>query len=63
MRGLSLAPGVATGVSNAAVDGPFLIEPEPGQAPWLLILDRRHLRRLIATLLRRDERAVPAQNG
>lgn len=51
MLDLTLAPGVATGVSNEATDGPFLIEPELGQAPWLLILDKRHLRRLIAAVM------------
>jgi hypothetical protein len=51
MLDLTLEPGVATGVSNEATDGSFLIEPQLGQAPWLLILDRRHLRRLIAALM------------
>ena len=30
--------------SNAAVDGPFSIAPEPrAKAPWLLIVDRKYL--------------------
>ena len=49
LDGLTLAPGVLTGSSNAAVDGPFAITPEPGsEAPWLLILDGRHRAGLIA---------------
>jgi thiamine pyrophosphokinase len=44
LDGLRLAPGERSGTSNEAVDGPFRIEPEPrAQAPWLLILDRKHL--------------------
>lgn len=44
LDGLKLAPGARSGTSNEAVDGPFRIEPEPrARAPWLLILDRRHL--------------------
>jgi thiamine pyrophosphokinase len=38
-----LAPGERTGTSNEAVDGPFRIEPEGRQRPWLLILDRKYL--------------------
>lgn len=49
---VKLAPGVRTGTSNAAITGPFLIQPEEGMhAPYLLILDRRHLFRLVAQLL------------
>jgi len=38
-----LAAGERTGTSNEAVDGPFRIEPEGRQRPWLLILDRKYL--------------------
>jgi thiamine pyrophosphokinase len=38
-----LAPGERTGTSNEAVAGPFRIEPEGRQRPWLLILDRKYL--------------------
>lgn len=49
---IRLAPGERTGTSNAATLGPFSIDPEPGaESPWLLIVDRRHLPRLIAQLL------------
>lgn len=43
-----LAPGVRTGTSNAAIDGPFTIVPEEGiAAPYLLILARSHLMGLV----------------
>lgn len=49
---VKLAPGVRTGTSNRALTGPFAIHPEEGiHAPYLLILDRRNLLRLIAQLL------------
>ena len=48
---VKLAPGVRTGTSNAALQGPFTIVPEEGiHAPWLLILDRKHLMGLIEVL-------------
>jgi thiamine pyrophosphokinase len=47
---LLLAPGVRLGTSNAATDGGFTITPRPDQPPWLLILDRRHLKGLLAAL-------------
>ena len=51
LDGLTLAPGLRTGTSNAATAGDFTIVPEPEQAPWLLILDSRHLGALVAVLL------------
>ncbi len=49
LDGLKLAPGERSGTSNAAVDGPFRIEPEPrSRAPWLLIVDRSHLLAMVA---------------
>ena len=49
---VKLAPGVRTGTSNEALEGPFTIVPEEGvHAPYLLILPRRHLMGLIAKLL------------
>lgn len=49
---VKLAPGLRTGTSNEALTGPFTIVPEEGvHAPFLLILERRHLPRLIAQLL------------
>lgn len=47
-----LAPGERTGTSNRALEGPFVIVPEEGMhVPYLAILNRRHLLRLIAHLL------------
>lgn len=43
LDGVKLAPGERTGTSNEAVDGPFRIEPEGRQRPWLLVLDRKYL--------------------
>lgn len=52
LAGISLAPGVRTGTSNAATAGPFSITPEEGvPAPWLLILDRKHLVALVTQLM------------
>jgi len=49
---VALAPGVRTGTSNRAVTGPFTIQPEEGiHAPYLVIMERQHLFRLIAQLL------------
>lgn len=49
---VKLAPGIRTGTSNSADLGPFTIVPEEGiHAPWLLILDRRHLMALVEQLL------------
>jgi thiamine pyrophosphokinase len=49
---LKLAPGVRTGTSNRATNGPFSITPEEGiHVPYLVIIDRRHLLRLIAHML------------
>jgi thiamine pyrophosphokinase len=50
LDGLLLAPGIRTGTSNVAVAGPFSITPEPGQAPWLLVLVKRYLLVLIRAL-------------
>lgn len=48
---VTLAPGVRTGTSNEATVGPFTVVPEEGMhAPYLLILDRRHLMPLIEAL-------------
>jgi thiamine pyrophosphokinase len=48
---VSLAPGVRTGTSNRALQGPFTIVPEEGMhTPYLLILDRRYLLALIEQL-------------
>jgi thiamine pyrophosphokinase len=49
---VKLAPGVRTGTSNRAIEGKFEIYPEEGiHAPYLLILDRKYLMRLIAEIL------------
>jgi thiamine pyrophosphokinase len=54
LDGLTLAPGLRTGTSNASITGSFSITPQPDQAPWLLILGRHHLPRIIAAALKRD---------
>ncbi len=52
LDGLTLAPGVRTGTSNVADNGPFTITPKKGKkAPWLLIVDHRNLMPLIDQLL------------
>lgn len=57
---VKLAPGVRTGTSNSADLGPFTIVPEEGiHAPWLLILDRRHLMGLVEQLLKQKPRLSP----
>ncbi|WDR01146.1 thiamine diphosphokinase [Devosia algicola] len=44
LDGLTLAPGVLTGVSNAGLGGDIIIEPMAGElSPWLLILDKARL--------------------
>jgi thiamine pyrophosphokinase len=50
LDGLLLAPGIRLGTSNVAADGPFTITPQPNQPPWLLILDRSHLRSLLTSI-------------
>lgn len=52
LDGLTLAPGLRTGTSNAATEGPFSIVPEAASTgPWLLILKRSYLMALIDRLL------------
>lgn len=54
---VTLAPGVRTGSSNAAIDGPFTLVPEEGvHAPFLLILDRSHLLPLLTVLMEEARR-------
>ena len=49
LDGVTLAPGRRTGTSNAAVKGIFSIVPGAVEmSPWLLILSRHNLQRLIA---------------
>jgi hypothetical protein len=38
-----MAQGKAIGTSNLATEDRIVIEAEPGQDPWLLILDRNLL--------------------
>jgi thiamine pyrophosphokinase len=48
---LRLAPGIRSGTSNTAVEGPFSITPEEGEVgPFLLIVGRQHLMSLIDAL-------------
>ena len=52
LDGLKLAMGERIGTSNSATDGPFTIEPESRtKAPWLLVVAKEHLFRMIDTLL------------
>jgi thiamine pyrophosphokinase len=43
LDGLDMAQGKAIGTSNLATEDRIVIEAEPGQDPWLLILDRNLL--------------------
>lgn len=53
LDGLILAPGIRTGTSNAAVEGPFSIQVFEGdQAPWLLLVEGHNLDALIDRVLR-----------
>lgn len=52
---VTLAPGVRTGTSNEATEGPFTLVPEEGiHAPYLLILERGYLMPLIEVLKGRE---------
>ncbi len=52
LNNIKLSPGIRSGTSNAAVSGPFTVVPEEGvHAPYLVIVGRQHLFRLIAQLL------------
>lgn len=54
LDGLTLAPGVLTGVSNEGTGGAFVAEPAPGEnGAWLLILEKSRLWDLIETLRNR----------
>lgn len=50
LDGLTLAPGVRTGTSNNAIDGPVEIIPAD-ETPWLMILARAHLLELVRKLM------------
>lgn len=51
LGGLEMAPGVRTGTSNRAVDGPFEVTPAPGEStPWLLIVSNANLDAMIERL-------------
>jgi thiamine pyrophosphokinase len=54
LDGLKLAPGERIGTSNEATSGLFRIEPDGSRAPWLLIVRRGHLLRLVAALIEED---------
>lgn len=43
LAGLAMASGTMIGTSNQAETGPFVIEPEEGGVPWLLLLDNKYL--------------------
>lgn len=51
LGGVELAPGVRTGTSNRATEGPFAVAPAPGEdAPWLLIVANTNLDAMIERL-------------
>jgi hypothetical protein len=51
LDGLTLAPGVLTGVSNEGTGGTFTAEPvQAEEGAWLLILDKSRLWDLVAAL-------------
>lgn len=51
LNGLTLAPGVRTGTSNAAVEERIQIAPDAGEeGVWLLILGRERLPQIIVSL-------------
>jgi thiamine pyrophosphokinase len=50
---VKLAPGVRTGTSNKAIEGPFTIVPEEGvHAPYLVLVGKQYLMPLVGTLRR-----------
>ena len=51
LDGLDMAPGTLIGTSNAAVTGPFAIEPAEDGVPWLLLLDNKYLLPVIDGIL------------
>lgn len=53
LDGLTLAPGVRTGTSNAATEGAFSLvcEPEGLHGPYLLVVSRSHLEPLLEKLV------------
>jgi thiamine pyrophosphokinase len=56
LDGLKLALGERTGTSNAATNGLFRIEVEPrSRAPWLLVLQKSNVLRLVAALMQEPE--------
>jgi thiamine pyrophosphokinase len=57
---VKLAPGVRTGTSNRAIDGPFTIVPEEGvHAPYLVLLGTRHLMPLVEKFRSEGRRGRP----
>jgi thiamine pyrophosphokinase len=56
LDGLTLAPGVLTGVSNEGTGGTFAAEPAAGEnGAWLLILDKSRLWDLVETVMSRGQ--------
>lgn len=52
LDGLTLAPGERIGTSNQALGGEISIEAEPeSRGPWLIILDGKHLNRMIDQIM------------
>ena len=56
--------GERTGTSNEATSGLFRIEVEPrSRAPWLLILQKSNLLRLVAALMQEPEAKADEDEG
>ncbi len=62
LDGLKLAVGERTGTSNEATSGMFRIEPEGrARVPWLLIMQKANLFRLVADLMTGDDEEEDAE--
>jgi len=64
LDGLKMVLGERTGTSNEATSGLFRIEVEPrSRAPWLLILQKSNLLRLVAALMQEPEAEAGEDEG
>ena len=64
LDGLKMVLGERTGTSNEATSGLFRIEVEPrSRAPWLLILQKSNLLRLVAALMQEPEAKADEDEG
>lgn len=64
LDGLKLALGERTGTSNEATSGLFRIEVEPhSRAPWLLVVEKSNLLRLVAAMMQEPEAEAAGESG